>query len=64
MIDNRTTAKHLIALLGAELLGKTFTETLSLEEIKEIYSLSLFSFHDCFSLRSICASLDAMKRHT
>ena len=40
MIDNRTTAKHLIALLGAELLGKTFTETLSLEEIKEIYSLS------------------------
>ena len=40
MIDNKTTAKHLIALLGAELLGKNFTETLSLEEIKEIYTLS------------------------
>lgn len=40
MIDNKQTAKHLIALLGAELLGKMFTETLSQEEIKEIYTLS------------------------
>ncbi|MBQ4120728.1 MAG: nucleotidyltransferase family protein [Clostridia bacterium] len=40
MIDNKQTARHLIALLGAELLGKEFAEMLSEEEIKEIYTLS------------------------
>ena len=40
MIDNKQTARHLIALLGAQLLGKDFSERLSEEEIKEIYTLS------------------------
>lgn len=39
-MSNTTTARHLIALLGAELLGKEFSETLTLDEIKAIYTLA------------------------
>lgn len=39
-MNNNQTARHLISLLGAELLGKTVSCTLSEDEIKEIYRLS------------------------
>ena len=39
-MNNMKTARHLIALLGAELLGKEFGEVLSEDEIREIYRLS------------------------
>ena len=39
-MNNTTTARHLIALLASQLLHTDFTEVLSEDEIKEIYTLS------------------------
>jgi len=40
MTDNKQTARHLIALLGSQLLHTDFTASLSTDEIKAIYTLS------------------------